>query len=280
VRVDRLDYEKVTITIEADKRNNIQDCLRNISMPKENRIENFPISFFSVILGLAGLTIAFQKAEHVLNLPVSLSSYLLFFTGFSFLFITTLYLTKVRKYLSKVKKEFNHPVKVVFFSTFSISLLLLSIASLDFNVLLSKYLWISGSLLHLAFAVITMSVWIQHTKFNIEHINAAWFIPIVGNILVPIAGTAHFPHEISWFFFSIGLVFWLVFLVIFFYRIIFHHPMAERLLPTFFILIAPPAVGFIAYVKLTGNIDIFSRILYYFAMYLVILLIAQAKMFW
>jgi tellurite resistance protein len=53
----------------------------------------------------------------------------------------------------------------------------------------------------------------------------------------------------------------------------------ERLLPTLFILIAPPAVGFISYVKLTGSIDAFAKILYYFALFLTILLFAQGKMF-
>ena len=37
-------------------------------------------------------------------------------------------------------------------------------------------------------------------------------------------------------------------------------PLPERLLPTVFILIAPPAVGFIAYVRLTGGVDVFAQI--------------------
>ena len=76
-----------------------------------------------------------------------------------------------------------------------------------------------------------------------------------------------------------GLIFWIILLIIFFNRIIFHSPLPEKLLPTLFILIAPPAVGFISFVKLTGGISAFSKILYYFGLFLVFLLFAQIKIF-
>lgn len=50
-------------------------------------------------------------------------------------------------------------------------------------------------------------------------------------------------------------------------------------MPTFFILIAPPAVGFIAYIKLTGELDAFARVLYYSGLFLTLLLLTQAKRF-
>ena len=53
---------------------------------------------------------------------------------------------------------------------------------------------------------------------------------------------------------------------------------SERLLPTLFILIAPPAVGFIAYVKMTGAVDGPSRLLYYFGLFVFVLMIPQLKM--
>jgi tellurite resistance protein len=109
--------------------------------------------------------------------------------------------------------------------------------------------------------------------------NPAWFIPAVGNILVPIVGIIHAPAEISWFFYSIGFFFWIILLIIFFNRIIFHSPLPEKLLPTLFILIAPPAVGFVSLVKLTGEVGDFSKILYYFGLFLTLLLMFQFNIF-
>jgi tellurite resistance protein len=119
----------------------------------------------------------------------------------------------------------------------------------------------------------------HHDTFKITHVNPSWFIPAVGNILIPLAGVVHGPKDLSWFFFSVGLFFWMVLLVIVFYRIIFHEPLAERLLPTLFILIAPPAIGFISSFKLSGCINEFGKELYFFSLFMAILLFSQFRIF-
>ena len=63
------------------------------------------------------------------------------------------------------------------------------------------------------------------------------------------AGVHLVSPEIFWFFFSIGLVFWLVLLAIVLYRLFFHEHLPARLAPTLFILLAPPSVGFITYTQ-------------------------------
>jgi len=248
-------------------------------MKKEFRLNNFPISFFSIILGLSGFSIAFQKAEEILGMPTNLSYYFLILTVIIFAIISLIYLFKNFKFQDEVSKEFNHPIKLNFFPTFSISFLLLSVGFLAEDMIISKYLWIFGSSIHFLFTIKIISIWIQHTKFEINHMNPAWFIPAVGNILVPVAGINHFSSEISWFFFSIGFFFWIALFVIFMNRIIFHKPLPEKLLPTLFILIAPPAVGFISLVKLTGEVNYFSKLSYYFALFLTILLFSQINLF-
>jgi tellurite resistance protein len=46
-----------------------------------------------------------------------------------------------------------------------------------------------------------------------------------------------------------------------------------------FILIAPPAVGFIAYTRLVGELDVFARLLYFMAAFLTLVLFTQATHF-
>jgi len=107
----------------------------------------------------------------------------------------------------------------------------------------------------------------------------AWFIPIVGNIIAPL-GAVHFLNlEIAWFFFSIGLFFWIILQAILMYRLFFHPPMMQALEPTLFILIAPPAMGFASYVTLNGVVDDFARILYYIALFYTLLLLLQTPRF-
>jgi tellurite resistance protein len=141
-------------------------------------------------------------------------------------------------------------------------------------------MWAIGSGVQLIFTLVILSNWIHHDKYQIGHSNPAWFIPIVGNILVPVAGVELGYTEVSWFFYSIGLMMWLPLLAVLLNRFFFHPMMPGKLLPTLFILIAPPAVGFISWVKLHGGtIDDVARILYYFALFITLLMIAQAKYF-
>ncbi|MDP2833402.1 MAG: SLAC1 anion channel family protein [Pseudomonadota bacterium] len=239
------------------------------------RLQHFPIAWFAMIMGLSGLTIAWLRAEEILSLPVSISPWLRLLSTGLFALLAVLYTVKVVKYRAETAAEWAHPVKMNFVPTVSIALILLSIAWLPLSAPYSKLLWLAGTALHLVLTLHVITQWMHHTKFEVAHLNPAWFIPVVGNILVPIAGVEHAPVEISWFFFSIGLTFWPLLLTIIFNRVIFHGSLPERLMPTLFILIAPPAVGFLSYVKLTGEVDAFARILYYAALFFTILLIAQ-----
>lgn len=244
------------------------------------RLEHFPVSFFASVMGTTGLALAWKKAHTVLGVPEGIGCALTLWAAVLFSILALVYLTKLVRHWPAVRHEFAHPVRINFFPAFSISLLLLAVAFSEQQPGLATGLWSVGALLHLGFTITVMSSWIHHTHYDIKHANPAWFIPVVGNVIVPVAGVALAPPEISWFFFSIGVVFWLVLMTIVMYRLFFHDPLPERLTPTLFILIAPPAVGFIAWVKLNGgDIDAFARILYYVALFLTLLLASNALRF-
>ncbi|OEJ68021.1 SLAC1 anion channel family protein [Magnetovibrio blakemorei] len=239
------------------------------------RLGNLPISFFAIVMGLAGLTLAWEKAEQATIMPFMASPYHAMITAVVFIVLLIAYTAKYVLHREGVLKELHHPVQLSFFPTISISLLLMAVVTFEYYPELSKNLWMVGAAAHLGLTMYVLSSWINHTHFDINHMNPAWFIPVVGNIVAPIGGMQHGFVDISWFFFSVGLVFWLVLFVIVMYRIIFHNPLPDKLLPTFFILVAPPAVGFISYVKLTGGVDAFSTVLFHTALFLTLLLATQ-----
>lgn len=244
-----------------------------------SKLEHFPITFFAMIMGMTGLTLAWEKAISVFSAPPIINHILMTLTACLFLIIVLIYLLKILLKTPAVLGEFNHPIKLSFFPAFSISLILLSVATLEISRQLSLFIWVSGATLHLLFTLYVLNQWIHHPKFQITHMTPAWFIPVVGNILVPIAGVEHGYTEVSWFFFSIGLIYWIVLKTLVLNRMMFHDPMPQKLLPTMFILVAPPAVGFISYMKLNGELDGFARILFYAAMFLLLLLISQLPRF-
>jgi tellurite resistance protein len=250
------------------------------SAAPQQRLEHFPVSFFATVMGTTGLAIAWKKAHGVLGMPAAIGAALSWWALALFGVLAIIYLVKMARHWPAVQHEFAHPIRLNFFPASSISMLLLAVAFAETLPGLAQGLWSLGALLHLAFTLTVMSSWIHHTRYDIKHANPAWFIPVVGNIIVPVAGVGFAPAEISWFFFSIGLLFWIVLLTIVMNRLFFHEPLPERLTPTLFILIAPPAVGFIAWVKLHGGeIDAFARILYYAGLFLTLLLASNALRF-
>jgi tellurite resistance protein len=190
--------------------------------------------------------------------------------------VGALYLLKVLRHPGAVVAELNHPVKINFFPLLAKTLLVLSIVFIDRSMEFSRLLWFGGSALQFGASLYIMSVWLHSTRFSIEHLTPAWFIPIVGSLMIPIAGVAHGFVELAWFFFAVGLLFWLVLFIVVFYRLIFHPPIVARLLPTLFILFAPPAIGFIAWSRLNGGVlDAPGRILYYVALFLFLLVMVR-----
>lgn len=241
-----------------------------------SRLCNFHITFFAIVLGLAGFTLAVQKAGGLLPALHPASTVLLYLTVALFGLVGAAYSYKAVTCPGAVQKELNHPIKINFFPLVAKILLVLSVVLLERNMTASFYSWAVGTTLQFAASLYIISEWIQHDRFKIEQMTPGWFIPIVGSIIVPIAGVKHGFVELSWFFFSVGLVFWLILLVIVLYRMFFHAPIAEKLMPTLFILFAPPAIGFIAYVRLTGgDLDSFGRVLYYFSLFMFFLVLYQ-----
>lgn len=244
----------------------------------QNRLKNFPIMMFAIVMGMSGLTITYQKAHLWLGFSAYIGTVLKVVTSLVFVVVTAIYIIKFFKYKSAVKNEFSHPIRINFFAAISISLLMLAIIYNEQSLLVSQFLWYPGTILHLFLTMHTISFWINHNQ-ELDHSNPAWFIPVVGNVLVPIGGVGFVSNEILMYFFSVGMFFWFVLFSIIFNRIIFHNQLAAKFMPTLFILIAPPAVGFIAYFKMFGQIDTFALFLFNIAVFFTLLISFMYKNF-
>ncbi len=239
--------------------------------PVKLSVKHFPVSLFTSVMGVGGLSIAYQRFAGIFSIPL-VSPALLILAYVLFTSISLIYLYKLFFYRSEVMAEFNHPVKANFFAAVSISLLVLGTATFSFHRTMALVLWGAGTLLQLLIMLIITSRWITR-DYELAHLNPAWFLPAAANLLVPIVGVEFVSSEVTWFFFSIGLFFWVVLFIMIFYRLTFHHRLADKFIPTLFILLAPPALGFISYVTLTGTFDAVARVLLDVALFFVLLLL-------
>lgn len=243
-----------------------------------SRLKFFPIMMYAIVMGMSGLTITYQKAAIWLDFPHIIGNGLMYLTTIIFIVVSCLYIAKYFKYNGAVKNEFSHPVRINFFAAVSISMLMLAIIYKEEFPAISATFWYPGVVLHFYLTMHTIKFWISENQ-ELSHSNPAWFIPIVGNVLVPVAGVGFASTGILMYFFSVGIFFWIILFSLILNRIIFHHQLAVKFMPTMFILIAPPAVGFIAYFKLYGVVDTFSMILFNLALFFTFLVAFMYKNF-
>lgn len=245
---------------------------------ESNRLKFYPIMIFAIVMGVSGLTIALQKATEFIGFPHIVGQSMMYVALGLFAIISTIYLVKLVTYPKAVVNEWKHPVRINFFSAVSISMLMLAIITrADFHTLGATF-WYAGTAMHTFMTLYTITFWINHNQ-EVTHSNPAWFIPIVGNLLVPVGGIGLASHSFLMYYFSIGLFFWIIFLAVIINRIIFHHQLAQKFLPTLFILLAPPAVAFIAYFKLYHTIDMFAHFLYSIALFFTFMLAFMFRKF-
>ena len=242
----------------------------------ERGLKHYPVPLFAIVMGMAGLTLAMHLGEAAFGMGGQISHILYFITLILFVLIAAGYLAKAIKYPGAVVAEWKHPVRLSFFPAISISLLLLATITLQHNATFAEGLWIAGAALQFVLTIAVVSNWIGTRSFQHGHLNPAWFIPAVGNVIVPIAGVELGYVELSWYFMSVGLIFWIVLLTLVINRLVFHDPMPSRLQPSLVILIAPPAVAFVAWLRLNGGaIDPFAHILINGAYFFTALVLVQ-----
>lgn len=243
--------------------------------PGLQRLAYFPITFFPAVMGLMGLVLAIQASAPFLAWPGAFLSVVLWFSILVMVIISVIYVAKMMLHPAAVRAEWSHPVKLAFFPAISISLLLTATAIIETYPGAAYAIWLLGTAGQGVLSVAVVSAWMSSRSFEVGHLTPAWFIPAVGNVIVPLAGVRLGYVEISWLFFSAGLMFWVVLLSLVMHRLMFHTPIPAPLLPSMAILIAPPAVGFIAYYQLSGQIDAFAHILLNVAYVFAVLVLIQ-----
>ena len=240
----------------------------------QSKIKSLPIMLFAGTMGLGGLCVAYKKLSEIFDLPGEIFSVLRALDCTVFCLLSAFYFFKLLKFKEEVKAEFSHPIKINFFGGFIISLFLLALAYKDAPRLYYS-LFYAALGLQTIFTLYVISFWIDE-KFDIAMLNPAWFIPVVGNLLIPIIAE---KSQAIWYYFSLGLFFWIILFAVIFYRLVFFDKLADKFVPTLVITLAPPAMAFLGYVKLTEQFDAFAAILLNINVFFAALILFSYKRF-
>jgi tellurite resistance protein len=210
-----------------------------------------PIRFAPAVMSLFGLALAWRALsdlggwESAFGRLISIGALLLGLVTFG-----SIVLHQFQK--GALKETFENPQLRVLPACLTVGLMLLSaLLAPHMPRLANAMIWIAalGHFLLLAWLI---NGWFRG-GLALEIVSPVWFIPVVGNIVVPVGAIASGAVMLAWFGFSVGIVLWLMLLPIVFFRLIHGKPMPDELESTQMVLVAPPAIGSVSWSLLAGD---------------------------
>lgn len=237
-----------------------------------------PLPLFASVMGTCGLGLVWHVVEHRWQLPPVVSASLTTLAAVLLVVLLVSYGFKALRYPERVLKELRNPVRINFLPAVSINLILIAILSRPWLEMASNALWMIGAALQLVLTITIVTIWLNSERPP-NSLNPAWFIPAVGNILIPVASVPAGYLMTGWFFFSVGLFYWIILGTIVFYRLVIGDALEKPMRPTLAILMAPPAVAFLAWLQLGDGLGGVGMVLYFIALLNFLLLIPQVPGF-
>src|SRR5690625_6518884 len=172
-------------------------------------------------MGFAAVTIATRQLELTYEVPHFVSCTLFIITALWFLFNLVVFGYRLIQFPKEVKHQFSHPIQMNFFAAISISFLLMAVLFLPYSTTAAFTLWIIGAVMQFSLTIIFLHNIIWSDSFAFMHFTPLSLLPIVGNLVVPIAGSEIAPIQINWFFFVFVIYFNLLIIAYMFYRLLF-----------------------------------------------------------
>lgn len=232
------------------------------------RLAHMVPGWYASVMGLAGLALAWQAAAGLLGpLATTVATVIAALAALVFALLAVCTVLRGLRHPEAWREDRRHPVRHAFVATLPVSLLLLATAAVALRGpdVLAQALWWAGSLSLIGVTVWVLARWWQSTVSatgpaggpaagpavaSWAGVTPALLIPVVGNVLAPLAGVPLGHADWAAAQFGIGLVFWPVVMALLLARIVAHGMFAERLLPTAFIVVAPPAASALALLAL------------------------------
>ena len=233
-------------------------------------VRHLPLNLFASVMGLSGLTLAWRVAHPSLGLPAFVGEAVGALAVVVFVLLAVAYLTKLTLHPEVVHAEFHHPVAGNFFGTIVIAVLLLSSVVAPYSEAAARSLWTVGALATFILSFIVVSRLLKG-EVDASHAVPAWLIPGVATLDIAVTG-GHMPMawaaEVNLLASAIGAMLALALFVMIVSRLVHRDRFPAAMTPSLMILVAPFAVGFLAYTNVVGGIDRFAALLFYFALFM------------
>jgi tellurite resistance protein len=155
--------------------------------PKISFLEFMPVSLFGSVMGLSALCFAWRLANQTWHLGGTFAEIIGYTAILCFILLTIAYAVKWSRYPSLVVTEFKDPVSIGFFSTVTISLMLIPGILLPYTRPTANTIWLIGVSLTFLLAWFVLRKWLGKQQLA-ESAMPVWVLPVTGTLNVPIIG--------------------------------------------------------------------------------------------
>jgi tellurite resistance protein len=211
--------------------------------------------WFAVVMGLAGLALAWHRATPIMGeMAAGIALVVALVAAAVFVLLLIASFVRARRYPGAFREDFAHPVRHPFVAAIPISVILLATAAVALSGAspLAEAAWSLGSAAQLLVTVWVVAKWWRGNQpggLVWASVTPVLVIPVVGNVLVPLAGVPLGHEQWSAAQFAVGLFFWPVVQVLIAVRLAVQGSWPERLQPSVFIYVAPPSVVGLAFAQ-------------------------------
>ena len=221
-----------------------------------------PVSYFSIVLGLSALGLAWRYGAHAVALPTIVGETLLGLATVIWLIFIVAYGVKWLRFRHQAKAELQNLIQCCFISLIPITTILMGLAALPYGFPLSVGLIALGIIGQLGFAAFRVAgLWRGIHKE--EAATPVMYLPTVATNFVSGTALGYLGYsELGMLFFGAGVFSWLSLEPAILHRLRNLEPVAPAVRPAIGIQLAPAFVGCSTYLVLNGGeVDLLVKLL-------------------
>ncbi len=228
-------------------------------------VKNFTPSWFASVMGTGILAITSLFYSQYLPFLKDVAYFLFYFNVVLFFVLLVPWLLRWIFFKKEAMADLEHPILSNFYATIAVAMLVLAsnFIVIGKDMAVGEVFWFAGAFSTIFFGLLTPFIMFRGEHVKLDHISPAWFIPPVGLIVIPIAGSLIIPQFsgmvqefvifLNYFGWGAGFFIYLSLLAVCMYRFILHHPLPSTLAPTIWINLGPIGAGTIALINLVKN---------------------------
>jgi tellurite resistance protein len=242
-------------------------------------VRRVPISFFSMVMGTAGLGLAWTQASKWWSGTGIIGTILWLVAGALWLLVCASYLYTARRHPDQARGELLHHGSGVFAALAFMSLVLLTIPLHAYAPILAEVIWFAAAISQALLGAWLLNRWVSE-DIDPSLITGGWLLPPTGGNLVSAIGAAAFGYPtLAYMFLGAGGLSWIFVNSLIFNRQVSHTTaLSQAQLPTTFIQVAPPVLIINAVVPgLTKEVGPLVDALWGFALFVLIAILVSGR---